>query len=163
LGTTARTQASLGQLDLATLIGDGRFVPQKRGGCVGNTKSGKGSKVMLLTDAEGTPLGVDVESASPHEVKLIERLLEKCRDKRRKRCRLLYDRAADSEPLRTRLKQRGVRLIAPYRRFKESACEKAEPIGNEALRHSLESGTHLRLVEVSAAIGDALGVSCFFV
>lgn len=79
---------------------------------------------MLLTDAEGTPLGVDVESASPHEVKLIERLLEKCRDKRRKRCRLLYDRAADSEPLRTRLKQRGVRLIAPYRRFKNRPAKK---------------------------------------
>jgi len=93
------------------------FARKKRGPCVGKTKSGKGTKVMLLTDTDGTPIGVDVESASPHEVNLIERLLHRSQMRLRRRCRLLYDKAADSEPLRRRLRERGICLIAPYRHY----------------------------------------------
>ena len=72
---------------------------------------------MLLTDAEGTPIGVDVESASPHEVTLVERLLKCSQTRFRQQCWLLYDKAADSDPLRQRLRDRGIRLIAPYRNY----------------------------------------------
>lgn len=70
---------------------------------------------MVLTDAEGLPLGIDTASASPHEVTLIEQLLE-TRVLRRKPRRLIYDAAADSDPLRTRLKRRGIDLVCPHRR-----------------------------------------------
>lgn len=70
---------------------------------------------MVLTDADGLPLGADTASASPHEVTLIEPLLEK-RVLRRKLHRLIYDEAADSDPLRTRLKRRGIDLICRHRR-----------------------------------------------
>ncbi len=44
--------------------------PGKKGGRhVGNTKIGRGSKVMLLTDGHGTPVAIHVDSTSPHEVK----------------------------------------------------------------------------------------------
>jgi len=43
---------------------------------------------MVLTDANGLPLGVETASASPHEVTLIEPLLEK-RVLRRKPRRLI--------------------------------------------------------------------------
>jgi transposase len=69
---------------------------------------------MILIDGEGLPLAVDTASASPNEVTLIEPLLDKMiiRDKIR---RLLYDKAADSDPLRSRLLKRGIELIARHR------------------------------------------------
>jgi transposase len=91
------------------------FVGKKGGEKVGKTKRGKGTKIMVLTDAEGLPLGVDTASASPHEVKLIEPLLEK-RVLRKKPRRLIYDEAADSDPLRERLKRRGIELVCRHRR-----------------------------------------------
>jgi transposase len=90
------------------------FSGQKRGLCVGKTKRGKGTKVMLLVDGHGTPLGVDIASASPAEVTLIEPLLNKRISRRPDR--LIYDRAADSDPLRTRLRRRFIELICPHRR-----------------------------------------------
>lgn len=69
---------------------------------------------MVLTDAQGLPLGIDTASASPHEVTLIETLLEK-RVVRRQPRRLIYDAAADSDPLRKRLKKRGIELVCPHR------------------------------------------------
>lgn len=82
---------------------------------MGKTKRGKGTKIMVLTDAEGLPLGADTASASPHEVTLIEPLLE-TRVLRRKPRRLIYDEAADSDPLRQRLQQRGIELVCRHRR-----------------------------------------------
>jgi len=70
---------------------------------------------MVATDASGLPLATDTASASPHEVTLIEGLLEK-RVLRRLPERLIYDRAADSDSLRKRLLRRGIDLIAPHRR-----------------------------------------------
>ena len=70
---------------------------------------------MVLVDGRGLPLGVDTASASPHEVTLIEPLLDK-RVLRRRPRRLLYDAAADSDPLRDRLRRRGIDLICPHRK-----------------------------------------------
>jgi transposase len=70
---------------------------------------------MVLADGNGLPLAADIASASPAEVTLIERLLTK-RVLRRRPKRLLYDRAADSDPLRSRLRRRGTELICPHRR-----------------------------------------------
>lgn len=70
---------------------------------------------MLLVDGHGTPLGTLVASASPAEVTLIEPLLEH-RVRRRSLQRLIYDRAADSDPLRERLARRGLELICPHRK-----------------------------------------------
>jgi transposase len=70
---------------------------------------------MVLTDGKGLPLSVDIESASLAEVNLIEPLIDQAvtayvPD------RLIYDRAADSDPLRERLAARGIDLICPHRR-----------------------------------------------
>lgn len=69
---------------------------------------------MLLTDGKGTPCGNMIESASPHEVTLIEPLLAHRVIRRRPR-KLIYDKAADSDPLRFRLQKRGTELIAPHK------------------------------------------------
>lgn len=70
---------------------------------------------MLLVDGQGTPLGANTHSASPAEVKLIEPLLDR-RMRIRRPQRLIYDRAADSDPLRARLAKRRIELICPHRR-----------------------------------------------
>ena len=64
---------------------------------------------------DGLPLAATVHSASPGEVTLIEGLLEQ-RVLKRKLPRLIYDRAADSDPLRVRLTQQGTELICPHRK-----------------------------------------------
>jgi transposase len=97
---------------------DGRrhiFLREKRGVCVGKTKRGKGTKTMVLVDGRGLPLGAEIASASPHEVTLIEPLLEK-RILRTKPRRSIYDAAADSDPLRARLANRGIELVSPHRK-----------------------------------------------
>lgn len=70
---------------------------------------------MILVDGNGTPIGVDIASASTAEVKLVEKLIDKCV------CddiagRLLYDKAADSDPLRERLATQQIDLICPHRK-----------------------------------------------
>ena len=99
-------------------IGDGTFAPAKKGGDdVGKTKKGKGTKIMILVDGEGIPLAANIASASEAEVNLIEPLVEssllacKCRPQR-----LMYDRAADSDPLRESLAANSIELICPHRR-----------------------------------------------
>ena len=69
---------------------------------------------MVLTDGSGLPIGIDTASASPHEVTLIESLIDN-RVLRQKPRRLIYDTAADSDPLRHRLQLRGIELICPHR------------------------------------------------
>ena len=43
---------------------------------VGKTKSGKGTKLMVLADGTGTPHGIHVEKVPPSEVKLAEATLD---------------------------------------------------------------------------------------
>jgi transposase len=94
---------------------------EKGGSAVGKTKRGKGTKWMVLVDGEGLPLGVRLESASPNEVTLAEATLDQVRvprvkgRPRQKPKRIIADRAYDSDPLRQRLKKRGIELIVPYR------------------------------------------------
>lgn len=60
------------------------------------------------------PLGSTITSASPAEVNLIEPLLDGAYGRSMIR-RLIYDRAADSDPLRQRLAKRRIKLICPHR------------------------------------------------
>ncbi|MCE9608559.1 MAG: transposase [Planctomycetia bacterium] len=83
---------------------------------------------MLLVDGTGLPLSIDVDSARPGEVTLIEPLLEQAVVARLPK-RLIYDRAADSDPLRARLADRGVELICPHRRGrKRPATQDGRPL-----------------------------------
>jgi transposase len=77
---------------------------------------------MVVVDGQGVPLGNHLDSASPSEVTLLEKTLNniavprKGRGRPRKKPRrLIADKGYDSDPLRRRLKQRGIELICPYR------------------------------------------------
>ncbi len=98
-------------------------VGEKRGPKVGKTKRGKGTKWMVVVDGEGVPLGKQLYSASPNEVRLAEETLASVRVTRRHRGgrprqkprRVIADRAYDSDPLRQRLAARGIELVAAHR------------------------------------------------
>jgi hypothetical protein len=94
---------------------------EKGGAAVGKTKRGKRTKWMVVVDGAGTPLGAHLDSASPHEVTLLERTLATIavprahtpgRPRQRPE-RLIADRAYDSNPLRARLARRGIEPIIP--------------------------------------------------
>jgi len=70
---------------------------------------------MVLIDGNGIPLGSIISTASRNDVRLIEDLIDN-RTLRRKVKRLIYDKAADSDPLRSRLKKRGTELITPHQK-----------------------------------------------
>src|ERR1700674_365718 len=97
---------------------------EKRGCGVGKTKRGKGTKGMVVVDGRGLPLGEYLHSASPAEVRLAETTLAAIRVGRRhhpgrprqKPVRVIADKAYDSDPLRTRLRQRGIERICPHKR-----------------------------------------------
>jgi transposase len=77
---------------------------------------------MVVVDGQGVPLGNHLASASPAEVTLVEQTLEMISVPRKgpghPRCkpeRLIADKAYDSDPLRERLKKKGIELICPHK------------------------------------------------
>ena len=100
---------------------------------------------MVVADGEGVPLGVQLASASPNEVTLIEPLLEQIsvpragRGRPRKNPeRLIYDRAADSDPMRARLLRRGIELICPNRRNKRYKSQDGRKLRRYKRRWKIE-------------------------
>ena len=120
LSGTQRTQADR----LERIVSGRQFCSsEKRGSQVGKTKRGKGTKWMVVVDGQGVPLGKQLYSASPNEVRLAEETLASIRVSQRHRGgrprqkpeRVIGDRAYDSDPLRERLGERDIELIAPHR------------------------------------------------
>ncbi|MCA1740805.1 MAG: IS5 family transposase [Actinobacteria bacterium] len=104
-----------GEIDLSECYIDGTFVVAKKGGRVfGKTKRGKGTKIMAFSDGSSLPLALYTESASPHEVTLVEATLASCFLKEKPE-RLVGDKAYDSDPLDEILKEQGIEMIAPHR------------------------------------------------
>src|SRR6516225_1817840 len=103
---------------------------KKRGAGVGKTKRGKGTKWMVVVDGRGLPLGNYLHSASPAEVRLAETTLAAIRvgrihhagRPRQKPMRVIADKAYDSDPLRDRLRRRGIELICPHKKNRVRAA-----------------------------------------
>jgi transposase len=75
---------------------------------------------MVVVDGAGVPLGNQLHSASPAEVRLAETTLAAIRvptrgRPRQKPQRVIADKGYDSDPLRARLARRHIQLIAPHR------------------------------------------------
>ena len=122
----------------------------KKGACVGKTKRGKGTKWMGVADGQGLPLGNYLDSASPAKVGLIEPTLDRVavprpgRGRPRKNpTRLIYDKAADSDPLCTRLARRGIELICPHRKNrKKPPTQDKRPLRRYKRRWKVERTWH---------------------
>lgn len=75
---------------------------------------------MAVADRAGLPIAIHLESASPHEVTLVEATIASRFVAATPR-RLIGDRAYDSDPLDQRLQAAGIELIAPHRRNRVKA------------------------------------------
>ena len=82
---------------------------------MGKTKRGKGTKIMAFSDGSSVPLALHAESASPHEVSLVEATLASAFLKEKPE-RLIGDKAYDSDPLDESLLERGIEMIVPHRK-----------------------------------------------
>jgi transposase len=70
---------------------------------------------MAIADGAGLPIAAGIASASPHETTLVEATIDACFLEHAPD-RLVGDRAYDSDPLDTRLREeRGIELIAPHK------------------------------------------------
>ena len=82
---------------------------------MGKTKRGKGTKIMAFSDGSSSPLALHAESASPHEVSLVEATLASAFLKEKPE-HLIADKAYDSDPLDESLLEQGIEMIAPHRK-----------------------------------------------
>lgn len=83
---------------------------------MGPTKRGKGTKIMAISDKSSLPIALHVDSASPSEIKLVEKTLDACATGASPQL-LIGDKAYDSDPLDDRLRKAyHIELVAPHRR-----------------------------------------------
>jgi transposase len=109
---------------------------QKGGAGVGKTKRGKGTKVMLVADGDGLPIGSELASANYHEIKLAASTLQSVRVPRRGRGRpkqwpkeLVADKAYDSRSFRGWLLSRGIKPTIPhYERRERKRSRRGRPV-----------------------------------
>ena len=118
---------------------------KKRGLHVGKTRKGKGTKLMVLADGQGIPLGVSLHSASPGETQLAPETLATVRVGRRRPGRprqnpdrLICDRGYDSLPFRRWLLKRGIELIAPHLSTRKRIHQDGRPLRRYRRRWKIE-------------------------
>jgi transposase len=85
---------------------------EKRGDCVGKTKRGKGTKLVVVGSSQSVPLACTIASASPSATRMIEPTLDKLTGHPR---RAVMDKEFDSDRFRDRIAARGIDPIIPYR------------------------------------------------
>ncbi|MBI4833818.1 MAG: transposase [Planctomycetes bacterium] len=90
---------------------------------------------MVVADGKGIPLGVSVHSASPHEVKLANKTIEKVGKK--PKC-LVCDKAYDSKKLRSEWKEQGIELIAPHRNNRRKKIQDGRKLRRYKRRWKIE-------------------------
>jgi transposase len=82
LAKVVRSLAQKGRIDLDQCFIDATFAPAKGGGeGVGLTKKGKGTKLQLIVDGQGLPLGASVAAANVAEWHMVQETLDLFSDK----------------------------------------------------------------------------------
>lgn len=93
---------------------------------------------MAIADRSGLPLAVHIDSASPHEVTLVESTLDAAHTAHLPE-RIIGDRAYDSDPLDRALRaERGVQLIAPHRSNRKHPTQDGRPLRRYRRRWKIE-------------------------
>ena len=128
---------------------------RKKGGSgVGKTKRGKGTKIMAVADGAGLPIAVCAESATPHEVTLVQRTLAESIVAEPLQ-RLIGDNAYDSDRLDRELAETGVEMIAPHNRGRKRP-HSGWPTA-PALSSPLEDRTAVCLASTFSPLGRPMG------
>lgn len=85
----------------------------------GPSPSGKGTKLMVVADGKGLPLGVSLHPASPLD-------------------RLIVDKGYDSDPLRIRLWRQGIEMVCPPRSNKRLVLQDGRALRRFRRRWKIE-------------------------
>ena len=104
---------------------------------MGKTKRGKGTKIMAVADSAGLPVAVCAESATPHEVTLVQRTLAEIFVAEPIE-RLIGDNAYDSDNLDLELAETGVEMIAPHRSSRKRLTQDGRPLRRYRRRWKIE-------------------------
>ena len=81
---------------------------------------------MAVADSDGLPVAVCAESATPHEVTLVQQTLAEMFVAEPLK-RLIGDNAYDSDRLDRELAETGVEMIAPHNRGRKRQTQMAGP------------------------------------
>ena len=92
---------------------------------------------MAIADRQGLPVAVHVESATPHEVRLVHATLTE-RFVRQLPERLIGDNAYESDRLDAELARLGVELIAPHRKTRKQRTQDGRPLRRYRRRWKVE-------------------------
>ena len=104
---------------------------------MGKTKRSKGTKVMAVADRSGLPDAICAESATPHEVTLVQQTLTQP-FVAEPICHLVGDRAYDSDQLDRELAETGVEMIAPHRGNRKNQTPDGGPLRRYGRRWKVE-------------------------
>jgi transposase len=92
---------------------------------------------MAVADSAGLPVAVCTESATPHEVTLVQQTLAELFVTEPIE-RLVGDNAYDSDRLDTDLAETGVEMIAPHRRNRKIRTQDGRPLRRYRRRWKIE-------------------------
>ena len=131
--------------NLNTFVVDGTFVKAAMGGSkIGNTKIGKGTKVMQMVDKEGLLVSLHIDSANPHESQLLIKTLKNSISHTMPKY-ILGDRAYDSDKLDMKCKKMGVTLVAYHKLNRKNITQDGQEARRLKKRYIVErTNAHLK-------------------
>lgn len=137
---------------------------RKRGSSVGKTKVGTGSKVIVVVDGTGVPIGLHVDSTQPHELALAKptlrtiRVPRNCGRPKTRPKKLVADKAYDSAEFRCTLRRQGITPTMPpiERRNRKKPQARTSASRWRKLPATLEGRALCRLDGRLSAVGGAL-------
>jgi transposase len=130
LAVVVRSLVQKGRIDLENCFVDATFAPAKGGGAgVGLTRKGKGTKVQLIVDGQGLPLGASLAAADVAECHMVQETLDLFAGETFPD-RLIGDKAYDSDALDDALAEFGLEMIAPHRKGRrpENVTQDGRPL-----------------------------------
>jgi transposase len=92
---------------------------------------------MAVADSTGLPVAICAESATPHEVTLVQQTLSEIFVAETVR-RLIGDNAYDSDRLDEELAETGVEMIAPHRSNRKNRTQDGRPLRRYRRRWKIE-------------------------
>ena len=109
---------------------------------------------MVVVDGQGIPLGSHTDSASPAEIRLLEKVVADIkvpkkgpgRPKTRPR-RVIGDKAYDSDPHRKWLRKRGINLLSPHRKNHRNVKRQDDRLWDRYRRRYIVERTFSRITD----------------
>ena len=128
-----------GKINLSETYVDATFLRSKAGSeGIGKTKCGKGRKLMTIADNKARPIALLLESATPAEIKLLQKTVDFCATDKKPE-RIIGDKAYDDDKSDAALAEQGIELIAPNRKNRKKNFQDGRKLRRYKRRHFIEN------------------------